>query len=105
MTITIGPYTSGEVPAPLTYTFQDDNGDPLDLTGYIATFSHEANGVGTSETATVTDAANGVVTYTWTATDLDEPGSHSAEFWVSNGTNTYASDLIRWRVRAAIPVT
>jgi hypothetical protein len=103
MSLAIGPYVTGERPAPLTYVFLDSNGDPLDLTGYAATFRHSTGATSTSSAATITDAASGEVEYAWTATDMDDSGTHTAEFTVTNATNTYTSDRIRFYVRAAIP--
>ena len=48
--------------------------------------------------AFATDGSDGVVEYTWTATDMAEPASYTAQLWVSNGTNRYASDLIIFTV-------
>lgn len=102
--IRIGPYCNGERPEPLSYTFLDADGDPIDLTGYTATFRLSINGAtGESNAATVTTPASGLVTYTWAADDL-VAGTIRAEFVVTNGTNTYISDRLVGHVRAAIAV-
>lgn len=96
MSITVGPFTEGERPAPLVYTFQDADGNPIDLTGFTATFITNTH----TGTATITDPDAGQVTHVWVDADLVE-GSHRSNFWVGNGTNRYASDLIFWRARPA----
>lgn len=102
MSITIGPYTAGEVPEPLEYQFLDADGDPIDLTGYTAAFRLSIDGAtGTENAATLSAPRGGRVTYTWETGDLTA-GELAAEFEVSNGTNTFISDRLTGTVTAAI---
>lgn len=96
-------FTVGEVPPPLVYVFQDGNGDPIDLTGFEAGFVFRVEGGTPQARAAVLDGApaTGAVRYNWAEADLT-PGEAQGEFWVGNGTNRYASDLISWRTRPAV---
>jgi hypothetical protein len=89
---TTEPYWVDEVPAPLQMTLADSDGTAVDLTGYTATFYWQVDGDATtllSRASTLTDAANGVVTHTWEAADLDDPGLYVGEFHYTNGTNLF----------------
>jgi hypothetical protein len=105
-TIEIGPYVVGEIPIPLEYTFTDSNGVAINLTGFTARFQRgEIDGTFTNAVtvnATITDAVNGKVTYTWTAADFAQPGRYGGMFFVGNGTNRYASWLITWTTCASV---
>jgi hypothetical protein len=104
MSTVIGPYTSGERPEPLEYSFLDADGAPVNLTGFTATFRLSINGQpGSSNAASVTTPLEGTVTYTWAADDLTA-GALRAEFVATNGTNTYISDRLVGQVAAAIEV-
>lgn len=97
-------YVVGEKSPPLTYQFLDDSGTPIDLSaGYTAVFEwQERDGVPGSGAATVTDAVNGVVTYTWTGAELATAGRYTAHFWTGNNTNRFASVPIRFRARLGV---
>ncbi len=108
MSIQLGPYASGEIPEPLEFQFLDADGDPIDLTGYTATFVFNINGnTGTERVADVTTPAEGKVTYAWQDGDISigtvREARLRAEFVVTNGTNRYYSDLFYAPVRASIP--
>jgi hypothetical protein len=96
MSLQIGPYTQGEKPAPLTYQFLDNDGNLINLLGYSAKFSYqEHDGTATVANATVSDAANGKVTYTFTGAEFATAGHYRAQFWSGNGVNRLASvDLL-----------
>lgn len=97
----LGPYTEGEIPAPLAYEFQDADGTPLDLTGYSAVFLHSpSRDAEVIVTPSTLDGA--VATHVWE--ELSIAGIHHAEFWVGNGTNRFASDRFRFMVRRAIDI-
>lgn len=99
----IGPFVSGEIPAPLRYQFLDASGVPLDLAGYQARFlfaeedlpsvEHQAN--------LVDGGAQGTVEYIWDDVDLVTVGHYIGELWTGNGTQRYASIMVTWDVRRA----
>jgi hypothetical protein len=101
--VSAGPYVAGEKPAPLTYTFLDSTGAPLDLSGYTAKFIvRERFGAPTTYDAVVTTPASGIVTYTWTGAEFPTSGQYTAEVWAGNGVLRYDSVLIKFDVRTAV---
>jgi len=103
MSVTIGPYTQGEKPAPLTYQFLDSSGAAIVLTGFTAKFSYqERDGAAVTANASVSDGPNGKTTYTFTGTEFATSGHYRAEFIVGNGTNRFISVDIIFDV--AVPV-
>jgi hypothetical protein len=102
-TQSIGPYTTGEKPAPLEYQFLDSAGSPMNLTGYTAEFHYQrSDSTATVGAAVVSDATAGKVTHTWTGSELSTPGTWWCQFWVGNTTNRYASQRLEAVVRAAV---
>lgn len=105
MTTDIGTFTEGEIPPPLEYQFLDEAGDPINLTGYTATFHTRIGGVDTDLTASVSDPAEGVVTHVWVADELARQNGRGAlrcEFAATNGTNTYISERLHGYIREPI---
>lgn len=105
MTITIGPWTSGEVPEPIEYSFLDSDGTAIDLTGYTATFQLKIGEADALELDADVDEDAGTVTHTWVEGELERTGTYGtirAGFWVSNGTNTYASEPLVGFLRRAL---
>lgn len=101
--VRIGPYTVGEIPAPLVYQFLDADGAAIDLTGYAARFAYaERWGIAVTANAVVTAAATGHVTYTWDGTEFLVPGQYTALFWVGNNTNRFASVRLEYDVQASV---
>jgi hypothetical protein len=101
--LTIGPYVTGEKPAPLQYQFLDSSGVPMDLTGYTAKLSvQERFGSPTEYSAVMAVAASGVVSYAWTGTEWPTPGRYAIQFWVGNGTNRYASVRMVFAVASSV---
>ena len=97
--LTIGPYVVGERPIPLQYTFQDSNGNVIDLSGYTAKFEyHEQFGPVTTANATIPTPTNGTAQYTWLGTEFTTPGHYRARFWVGNLAQRFASVLITFDV-------
>lgn len=96
----LGVFAAGEIPFSFVHYFttKDSSGNkvPIDLTGWTAsiTFSGpvETSTYGTG-TLTITDAANGEVTYAWAAADFLDVGRYEFLIWVTDGTNRLASDL------------
>lgn len=104
MSIEMGPFVAGEIPVPEEYQFLDADGVAIDLTGFTATFRLQiGDPPGETKAATVSTPDEGRVTYTWVTGDI-VAGLLQAEFVVTNGTNTYISDLMGAVVRAAIEV-
>lgn len=102
-TLTIGPYTVGEKPAPLVYQFLDSAGSPIDLTGWTAKFLYRRrDGSPTEANASVSDPVAGKVTYVWTGSEFSTPGTWWAEFWTGNTTNKISSKRLEAVVRAAV---
>ena len=94
--INLGVFAAGELPYPVAHRFVS-NEIPVDLT----TFTPFVNIEGPDETVAVgqgtilvTDAADGIVTYTWVEDDFQGVGKYRMLIWVENGTNRFASDLI-----------
>ena len=102
MSIRIGPYVEGEIPEPLEYQFLDASGAALNLAGYTAAFRLK---VGVAPTlvlpAAVSTPAEGRVEHVWQAGELATSRSVRCQFWVTNGTNSYASKLLMASVEAA----
>ena len=78
---------AAELP-PAERTWLDSTGTPVDLTAHTLTLR-----IGTTppieKTAGVTGDANGVVTITWAAGELDsiDPGVYSCQVWARDGSN------------------
>lgn len=99
--IFIGVFAAGEIPFPFAHTFRDYLGGAIDLTGFTPTVNVEGpdpGGTYGTGTVQVTDAANGVVTYTWVAGDYVDVGKYEMLLWVYDGQNRLASDLIKYEV-------
>ena len=102
--IDLGAFAAGEIPPVLSHTFRDFDGNVID----ISTFSVKSMNIEAIPTVTgplgtgVVDFASGgvdgVLTYIWVADDMAEPSGYTAQLWVSNGVNAYASDLILYTV-------
>jgi len=93
----------GEKPPALVYQFLDSTGVALNLTGYTAKFSYqERDGAAVTANATVSDPANGKVTYIFTGSEFATSGHYRAEFWTGNLTSRFASVDIIFDV--AVPV-
>lgn len=100
--ITIGPYVAGEIPAPLEYQFQDDNGTPLTATGMTATFAFAPLGGGEATEADADyEESTATATYTWGDTDITA-GLWVGEFTIDNGTNQFKSVRLLWLTKPAL---
>lgn len=105
----LGSFTVGEVPPTLEYQYLDSDGVAISLAGYGVAQFHWASYAGGSpvvgpfnETASISDALNGRVTYSWDGDEFATPGRYLGQFFVNNGTNQLASILIEWHVCAAV---
>lgn len=104
-TRTIGPYTNGEIPRPVTVYFDDD---PIDLTGFTLSVTAEriVNGVWTEYTWAGTvvwaDASIGQATLDFGVGDIVHTGGdvtpHRIQLWADDGTNKLATVLILFDV-------
>lgn len=102
---TLGPYTTGEIPEPLVVTFTDDEDVAINISAYTAKFVIKAPGTAAvTKDAVVTDGTAGEATYTWVEDDLETPGATTAELWVGNGTNRFASERFVFVVKPALAV-
>lgn len=103
MSVSPGEYVLGEIPDPLSYSFLDSTGAPIDLTAYAAWFEwQERDGAVGQGSAVVTAPASGTVTYTWTGAEFTTAGSYTAYFWTGNGTNRLASVPVKFTVRLPV---
>jgi hypothetical protein len=121
-TVPIGPYTQGEIPPPITETFQDENKQPIDFSisgPWVARWEYRRHRAGAAypfdaiDTAAVVNVAvvdpdqvnnKGAVTYTWTAADFTLDGDYEGEMWIGNGVNRYCSAKYAWHTRPALAV-
>lgn len=97
----IFPIRYGDVGVRFDVTITDNYTDlPLDLT--TATAAHiylrKPSGEVLDETATVTDADAGVISYTTVSGDLDELGEWEIQGRVWFGTDTYGTDPVSFAV-------
>ena len=109
--ITLGPYFAGEIPEPVTHTFDKSDGTPEPLIPGSWTakleFRRWNTTTVTEKSATVLDqtASPGQVSWTWGNTDVATAGDFEGELWVGNGSNArYRSQRFRWLVRPSIQV-
>lgn len=110
--ITIGPWVLNEIPPPFVFTFYEDDGvTVVDLSdfdsGDVSFFyrrSRETSEVERTAATLVGDGTTGQVEYAWVVGDFASPGivagTYYARFLVSNGTNSYASPLFVYEVKA-----
>jgi hypothetical protein len=106
----LGTYTEGSIPPPLVVTFDDENGNPLDLSAFtVGKFEVRRYGQAAVEKAASVSSATsgptvGQVTYTWVSGDM-AAGTWTGEMWAVNGTtNRYVSRKLRWFVQPAVLV-
>lgn len=99
----IGPFVVGEKPAPLIYTYADAAGQPIDLTGYTVKFSYREHfGSYTTVDAVLLDGPTGQVQYVWAGTEFPTAGHYTAQFWVGNGSNRFASIYLTFDVASPV---
>lgn len=107
MTDTLGPYTRGEIPPPLVYTYEDNQGALAPITGFFGKFVLLKAGAAEAVTRDVTlNATDSTVTYIWEDDDFDAEGTGSGQFWVYGVTDSndqkYASVDYEWDVEAPV---
>lgn len=98
--LNLGVFAAGELPFPVAHQFLVSD-EPIDLTAFTAFVNIE----GPDETVTlgqgtvsIDDAANGLVSYTWTEEDFRGVGKYRMLIWVESVANRFASDLIVYEV-------
>ncbi len=100
----LGAFAAGEVPPPLVVTYLDFNEDPVNLVGFTNLQVNIDEELGSNQnplglgSVVLTDAANGVLEYTWVRDDMFDIGEYTAQAWVNNGSQFYASDLYTYTV-------
>lgn len=98
----LGPYTAGEIPEPWVHVFADNDGVPINLTGYTVRLTTRLNsGAQTVRNGTLVDGPAGEAGYTWVEGDTDDPGVLEGELVVGNGTYRYARS---WRMILNAPL-
>lgn len=103
MTTRIGPWTRGEIPESLVYTFLDADDNPIPLDDYDAVFViQKLDGSPGEERPVTVDEVNSTVTYDWLEADLAEEASFAGMFWVGNGTHRFASTDYEWDVEPPV---
>ena len=99
--ISLGVFAAGECPYPFEHTFNDANGNPINISGWTITVYIEgpdgpALGTGTPS---ITDGPNGATEYPWAENDFQSPGKYKMLLWVYDGASTrLASDLVTYEV-------
>jgi hypothetical protein len=119
--IAIGPYTVGEVPAPIVVTFRNADGTAMDLSNvaWVARWIYRRHKTGTDGDFNINDpaaitqnatvdhgvgATKGQCTYVWVAADFLTEGDYEGELWIGNSANRFASERFTWTTRPAILV-
>ena len=99
--ISLGVFPAGEIPAAFEHTYKDSNDLAIPLSGFT-TSVYISGPDDTAAYATgalaITDAANGVVTYTWSGDEFIDVGKYQMVIWVGNSTNRFGSYLVKWEV-------
>ena len=91
----------------LTITWSDESGTAVDLTGATIT-GYKKNKSTKTVTAlggalSLSDAANGVFTWAYGATDVATPGVYEVQFLATFGVNDIEKTLLEtWRVHNAL---
>lgn len=96
-TIQGGVLKVGDTGPNLRLKLLDDEGNPVNLTGFTATLRvrlPSADSLKVDAAMTIFDAERGIVEYDWTSADTDETGLYTAEVETTDGTDTisYPSD-------------
>jgi hypothetical protein len=89
----------GDTEPALEATLEDANGNAKDLTNADSVQFHmkdpTADTAKVDKAATIDDAANGEVSYSWDGEDVDTTGEYEAEFevsWSDGDTETFPKD-------------
>ena len=89
----------GDTEPPIEATLEDADGQPKDLTNANGVDFHmkdpREDAAKVDAAGSIDDAANGKVSYQWTADDVDTEGDFEAEFevtWSDGDTETFPKD-------------
>lgn len=99
----IGPFKTGEVPAPLEVQFEDADGVDIGTPGWAAAAAYRTRLRPVVERACSVDA-DGTALFVWEDGDLDTPGDYDLEVWIGNGTNRFSTRTFIFRVYESIAV-
>lgn len=99
----LGEFAVGEIPGPALHQFLDNDGNPINLTGFTASIEIESRpvtpGLGTG-TVAITDIPNGIVSYTWVAADMMIVGFYRLQIWVTKAGSALSSDVFAYEIYA-----
>lgn len=92
------PLVKATKPAPLEYTFTDSAGEAIEDPDdeFSATFQLRKPDGTTTETGAVWDNATATATFTLTTSHLNQSGFYFAQFFIDNGANDFAGDVLAW---------
>lgn len=100
----LGAFAAGAIPPPFEHEYLDFDEVVVDISTFpVRQMNIEAvpavtGPLGAGAIGFTTDGTDGKVTYNWSATDLAEPGSYTAQMWVADDavtpTQRYESDLL-----------
>lgn len=101
--IQLGAFAAGEIPFPLEHEYETKDGQTIDISGWtvLGFYVEGPDGEFVMDSLPViSDGPGGIVTYTWGANDLQEPGDYSGLMWIRNPGTTlrFASDRFVWTV-------
>lgn len=104
-TIDLGVFAQGELPYPIQHTYyQADGVTPIDLstsggwTPTVKATGPSTGPYGQGAVALAGDGSGGQVNYVFDAADFADIGKHQLVVWVTDGTQSLASDLFLWEV-------
>lgn len=106
MSTAIGPWKAGEHPPPHAVVFEDDTGEPIDLTGMVARWVYQRDDEPAVERqAAIPSPLTGEAVYTWVDEDFATAGRYVAEMWVGSPDGMkFASRTFEYRVGPSIKV-
>lgn len=93
---------------PWKFTLKDETGSAVDVTSATITLSMRLSGSSTNKidggSVTLTDASNGIITYSPTSGDVDTAGSYYIELKITDSGSKiqHNFELIRMEIREAL---
>lgn len=99
----------GDTASILTITWVDEDGNAINLTGYIISGVFRNTQTDTTYaftgTFTLTDATNGIFTYQASAADVGNAGQFEVQLLATSGASPYVSALAHWEVIEQLAAT